>query len=217
MSNKDIIKLFEPFVGFLSGAFGSGFEIVLHDLSKPDNTIAAIRNGHITDRKVGDTLSNLTLRVLNENNLSDNEFRKYQEEAFFRKGIDSYNYVIRDFNDKPIGLVGINCNSKMLNETKDFINSIFANKSVDEVDKNTNSNNNISDDKDSFITLAESIIDGVLLESDVKPERMNTEEKKNIVKKLSEKGVFQLKGVIESVADKLHVSEVTVYRYLNNI
>lgn len=217
MSNKDIIKLYEPFVGFLADAIGSSFEIVLHDLSKPDNTIIAIRNGHITDRKIGDALSNLTLRVLNENSLSDDEFRKYQDEAFFRKGIDSYNYVIRNFNGKAIGLFGINYNSKALNEAKEFINSMFASKTFSDLENNVSDNNNISDDKDSFIVLAESIIDGVLLESDVEPDRMNTEEKKNIVKKLSEKGVFQLKGVIESVADKLHVSEVTVYRYLNNI
>jgi predicted transcriptional regulator YheO len=217
MNNKEIIKLYEPFVEFISDAIGSSFEVVLHDLSKSDNTIIAIRNGNITDRKIGDKLSDLTRRVLNENNLSDDEFRNYQKEAFFRKGIDSYNYVIRNLEGKPIGLLGINYNSKALNEAKDFINSIFANKPVFEVDKNINVNKDISNNSDSFITLAESIIDGVILESDVKPDRMNTEEKKNIVKKLSEKGVFQLKGVIESVAEKLCVSEVTVYRYLNNM
>ena len=40
-------------------------------------------------------------------------------------------------------------------------------------------------------------------------------EKVQAVNKLNKKGVFQLKGIITIVAEKLKVSEATVYRYLS--
>ncbi len=47
--------------------------------------------------------------------------------------------------------------------------------------------------------------------------RMTMDEKKYIVKKLEEKGVFRLKGVVAEVADCLEVSDQTVYRYLKEL
>ncbi|WP_238558869.1 helix-turn-helix domain-containing protein [Yersinia pestis] len=40
------------------------------------------------------------------------------------------------------------------------------------------------------------------------------DEKKEIVKKLNEKGVFLLKGAVAEVAMRLETSEQTIYRYL---
>ena len=45
---------------------------------------------------------------------------------------------------------------------------------------------------------------------------MTTEEKKEIVEELNAKGVFLLKGTVAEVAQRLDVSEQTIYRYLKN-
>ena len=42
----------------------------------------------------------------------------------------------------------------------------------------------------------------------------NVDEKIKVVKYLQEKGTFKVKGAIVLVAEKLAVSEPTVYRYL---
>jgi predicted transcriptional regulator YheO len=59
-----------------------------------------------------------------------------------------------------------------------------------------------------------SVIDEVIGEKNGNPERMTTEEKKNVVNELDERGVFLLKGVVTEVASRLDVSEQTIYRYL---
>lgn len=42
----------------IAAQFGSGCEVVVHDLSRhPDHSIVAIFNGHVTGRKVGDGAS----------------------------------------------------------------------------------------------------------------------------------------------------------------
>jgi predicted transcriptional regulator YheO len=43
---------------------------------------------------------------------------------------------------------------------------------------------------------------------------MTPEEKKELVDALNDRGVFLLKGVVSEVADRLEVSEQTIYRYL---
>ena len=58
-------EFFEKLLTMLEEQYGPDNEIVLHDLTKPyDNTIIDIRNGHVTNRKIGDCGSNLGLEVL---------------------------------------------------------------------------------------------------------------------------------------------------------
>jgi predicted transcriptional regulator YheO len=46
------------------------------------------------------------------------------------------------------------------------------------------------------------------------PRIANHEKNKNIVRRLEEKGVFDIKGAVRVVADHLKLSKFTVYSYL---
>ena len=46
---------------------------------------------------------------------------------------------------------------------------------------------------------------------------LNQDAKIHIVEQLEKKGIFQLKGAVSQVAEVLHVSEPSVYRYLKII
>ena len=48
-------------------------------------------------------------------------------------------------------------------------------------------------------------------------DRLNQQEKRDIVQKLQERGVFKLKGGIAFVAKHLSCSPATVYRYLGDL
>jgi len=74
----------------------------------------------------------------------------------------------------------------------------------------------ISEDFDTSIEdYAKYMIQNILAESNIPPERMNAEEKMEIVKRLDEKGVFLIKGSVTEVAKHLKTSDNTIYRYLN--
>ncbi|WP_261787627.1 helix-turn-helix domain-containing protein [Fusobacterium necrophorum] len=45
---------------------------------------------------------------------------------------------------------------------------------------------------------------------------MSIEERMKVVEDLQQKGIFQLKGNISTVAKKLEISEKTLYRYLKS-
>ena len=106
----------------------------------------------------------------------------------------------------------ININTSDLMYAKKILNKlIYGNKEVDE-------KQSIPDEKftNSIEELVDSIISDVIKEIPVLPERMTAEEKKDIVKKLDERGVFLLKNAIPKIAEILKTSEATIYRYLNS-
>ncbi|HOR12926.1 MAG TPA: PAS domain-containing protein, partial [Clostridia bacterium] len=48
----------------LAKQFGDNCEVVVHDLTKPENTIVAIENGHVSNRKLGDGPSHIVLEAM---------------------------------------------------------------------------------------------------------------------------------------------------------
>lgn len=54
---KIIMNSYFNIMDFLSQAYGSNCEIVLHSIEDNKTSIIAIRNGEISGRKVGDELS----------------------------------------------------------------------------------------------------------------------------------------------------------------
>ena len=59
------LELLRQVAAGIAAQFGSGCEVVVHDLSRhPDHSIVAIFNGHVTGRKVGDGASHVVLEQL---------------------------------------------------------------------------------------------------------------------------------------------------------
>ena len=64
-SIQDELPLLQQILTLISNHFGAKCEVVLHDLTKDYNsTIVDIRNGELTNRKIGGCGSNLGLEVL---------------------------------------------------------------------------------------------------------------------------------------------------------
>ncbi len=61
------------------------------------------------------------------------------------------------------------------------------------------------------------IVEREINDSIISPDRMKASERKVIVNKLNDYGVFAVRGMIPFVAEKLCTSEPTIYRYLKEI
>lgn len=53
---RDLFALLEPVVTLLGAVIGENIEVVLHDLSRPDASVLAIANGHVSGRNLGDPI-----------------------------------------------------------------------------------------------------------------------------------------------------------------
>lgn len=214
-------KLLEPYakmVDFLGVALGDNVEVVLHDLTSQQQDIVAIANNHISGRKIGEKLSNLSTHYLETKQYIDHDYvMNYKTTGPDGKLLRSATYFIKeDGKNMPIGMLCINVNIsdyEYLESTLKRILGIKENKDVEF--KLDNPIEILSSPLEEMIEVyIKESLQMMGFSSYFLAKRLNVEEKIEVVKFLKDKGMFKVKGAIPLVAEKLAVSEPTIYRYL---
>ncbi len=214
---REIAK-YLPLVDFLADMLGKDAEVVLHDLVSLDRSIVAIRNGHVSGRKVGDPATDLVLKVLKEQEyLQCNYLTNYRGVSRSGKILKSSTYFIQSgASRKPVGMLCVNMDCQKYYALRASLEE-FLLFNGDEGRAGSNGSEADEHFTTSVEDLTVSTIDQVVRNIGIHPDRMSQEEKIEIVKALHRKGVFILKGAVSIAARRLHVSEATVYRYLSKV
>lgn len=214
-------KSLEPYaklVYFLSAALGDNCEIVLHDLTSKDQEIVAISNNPISGREVGAKLSNLSLHYLEEKQYLNHDYvMNYKTVGNDGKLMRAATYFIKEEGrEMPVGMLCINVNISDLEYLTSTIKKILGIKEEKDIEfKMDNPVEILSSPLDEMIDMyIKECLEKMGFPSYFLAERLNVDEKIKVVKYLQEKGTFKVKGAIVLVAEKLAVSEPTVYRYL---
>lgn len=214
-------KSLEPYaklVNFLSAALGDNCEITLHDLTSKDQEIVAISNNPISGREVGAKLSNLSLHYLEEKQYLNHDFvMNYKTVGNDGKLMRAATYFIKEEGrEMPVGMLCINVNISDLEYLTSTIKKILGIKEEKDIEfKMDNPVEILSSPLDEMIDMyIKECLEKMGFPSYFLAERLNVDEKIKVVKYLQEKGTFKVKGAIVLVAEKLAVSEPTVYRYL---
>lgn len=216
---NNLLKRYIPMVYFLGEAMGDNCEVVLHDLTDPENAIIAISNGYISGRKVGGPTTDLVLKVLKEGSKKEKDFIvNYAAKVSNNNICRSSSFFIRDENEKIVGVLCVNVDVSAYVETRKMLNKLIQceveedskNLSPDVIEVFENLHATIDD-------VLGALIDNVLNKYAIPPARMSLEEKMAVVKQLSDNGLFLLKGGISELAKRMQISEPTIYRYLNKM
>lgn len=214
-------KSLEPYaklVYFLSAALGDNCEIALHDLTSKDQEIVAISNNPISGREVGAKLSNLSLHYLEEKQYLNHDYvMNYKTVGNDGKLMRAATYFIKEEGrEMPVGMLCINVNISDLEYLTSTIKKILGIKEEKDIEfKMDNPVEILSSPLDEMIDMyIKECLEKMGFPSYFLAERLNVDEKVKVVKYLQEKGTFKVKGAIVLVAEKLAVSEPTVYRYL---
>ena len=212
MTPDEILESYLPLVDFIAAVFGKNCEVVLHDLRKLDHSIIAIKNNHITGRTLNDTITDFALDIIHtEKHKEKNYICNYVgKTGNGKKNVRASTYFIKDEKQNLIGMLCTNIDVTALSNARKHIDDLIMINESAEAEEKENFSLNINDHIDS-------IISNTLSEFESESMRMTMDEKKYVVKKLEEKGVFRLKGVVAEVADRLEVSDQTVYRYLKKL
>lgn len=205
-------------VEFLGEALGENVEIALHDLTTPEKEVIALANKHISGREIGAKLSNLSIHYLETKQYEKKDFvLNYKTTGPDGKLLKSATYFIKEEGrELPIGMLCINVNIsdyEYMETTLKRILGIKENKDVEyKIDKPIEI---LSSPLDEMIDIyIKECLELMGFPSYFLVERLNVEEKINVVKYLQDKGTFNIKGAIGLVAEKLGVSDPTIYRYL---
>ena len=217
-------KYLEPYakmVDFLGKALGDNFEIALHDLTSEEQEIVAIANNQLSGREIGAKLSNLSIHYLETKQYLNNDFvMNYKTVGPDGKLIRAATYFIKeDGKEMPVGMLCINVNISDLEYLTATIKKILGVKEEKEIEfKMDNPVEILSSPLDEMIDMyIKECLEKMGFPSYFLAERLNVDEKIKVVKYLQEKGTFKVKGAIVLVAEKLAVSEPTVYRYLKKM
>ncbi|MCG8482497.1 MAG: PAS domain-containing protein [Clostridia bacterium] len=212
MERKHLINMYMDFADFLSEVYGESCEIVLHEITEEGSSIVAIKNGHISNRTVGAEKDDIFIRKIGTFKGGKYATNMYHKTA---QGGDmkSSSFFIKDSAGELIGILCVNVELTSmiaLNKLTEKFLSGFLNCSLEDIYK-------VDEEEETIEEYTYRTIKKIINLSEIPVERMNMEEKIDILRLLKDKGVFRIKGVVREVAKHLDVSETSIYRYLREI
>lgn len=225
-------NMWQKLLTMLEHQFGSKSEFILHDLTKDYNhSIVDIRNGYITNRKIGDCGSNLGLEVL-RGTVLDGDRYNYIVNTRDGKLLRSSTMFIYDENGKVIGSLCINTDitetvhfEEYLRQYNQYNIPTPGNSNLPLTTHTANNNPrqdiNTPPPSEIFANDVSQVLDYLILQADNligKPvNKMNREDKINFIKYLDQKGAFLITKASEKVYEHLNISRYTLYNYLDLI
>ena len=196
--DKELKRHYTLLVDFLGHVMGPDYEIALHELKDDSNEIIAIANGELTGRHLGSPLSNKMLEYL-AGNLSEtqNYVLDFETVSATGKTMCSSSMLIRGRSGELTGFLCINFDASRYEELARKVMELCGGGLKRGVPSGTRL---IADSNDP-----------------VEVDRLTQDEKMEIMDILNRKGVFLLKGSVSHVAQALHSSEASIYRYLGKL
>jgi predicted transcriptional regulator YheO len=208
MENDQILELFKPLVKTLGKTLGDHFEIVLHDVSDISSSVIAIENNHITNRDINSPATDLLVEMLNSAEVNENNKKlNYTSRLDNGKLIKSSTTLIKNTEGEIIGAFCINIDLSSIIIAENFLEQI-AYTDENEIDEQ------FPNDANKFIEI---MIKKAASKINVPIELASKDDKLEIVAFLDENNIFDFKGAVVRVANKLNVSKFTIYNYLEEL
>ncbi|MEI0611918.1 helix-turn-helix transcriptional regulator [Brachyspira pilosicoli] len=199
-TDKVIIESYKTAVKGIANIFGKYCEVLVHSLDNYEHAVLFIENGHNSSRNIGAPITDLALELINGAH-KNKKFLKPYESKFPNGDICKSVTIPIKNKDKLIGLLCININMEV--SLMDFMED-FSIKNKNEDNHYENYSSNIDDMIKSILNKN---VNDIILDMSIP----NQEKNKKIILKLHKIGFFNLKGSVEALAEKLHISVHTVY------
>ena len=217
---NDKLKLYIPIIDFLSEILGNKAEIVLHDLKKDlTGSIVYIKNS-LSGRKIGSPATDFLRQVLDEKiYLTKNYLTNYSSKDLKGKKFKSSSFFIKEENEL-IGMLCVNIDQseefKMCHKLEEFLLEFSkCNSKFNVVKEESESyNEKLYGTKANIIEDALYKVTGCV---DTATRKFKKDEKIEVVRRLDERGFFSLKDSIQELAQVFKMSEVSIYKYIQQI
>ena len=206
-------RIFEKYriIGeFISKCFGNHIEVVLYDLRNFEKSGIKIYS-HITGRDEKVPITEFSLNLLEDKIYEKENFITNSKGVIEGKILRSSTLFIKDDDEKLIGMLCVNVDiTKYISMSKELEEFAYFGLDKNKVKKSKI----IADFPKSIKEMINITLSDYLSKNGYDWQRLNKEEKLYTIKKLNDKGIFNLRGGISEVSDALKVSEPTIYRYL---
>jgi len=204
--NSELVK-YISIANVIAQTFGKHCEVVIHDLSIPQNSVVYTVNNHVTGRKVGQSFEHLIKDVLLSKKFEHDCTANYITITEDGRKIKSSTALIRNSENKVIGALCINYDLESLHNMKSFLDEFMA---AEQEETKT-----IVEPFKNIMEIVDDLIDKIIGNAQV--ETLKRKDKIELISFMDKKGLFLIKGAVEKAAEKLQISKVTVYSYLDEI
>ena len=201
------LERYIPIANMIARTFGKNCEVIIHDLSTPKNSVVYTVNNHVTGREIGQAFDHLVKQVLLSRKFDGELVTNYLTVTTDGREIKSSTALIKDQNNNVIGALCVNYDLGTMKDLKGFLDE-FMMAEKENIEKDVELFGNVMD-------MADELIDRIIATNN--SESLKRKDKIELIKFMEQKGIFLIKGAIEKVADKLNISKVTVYSYLDEI
>lgn len=197
-----LLRSFFPIADTIAGAFGRRCEVSVHDLTQ-NGYPAVYRTGNaITGSRDGKKKEQLLQNLLASDCFQDDHAVNYLRDNPAGVPLRSSASLIRDEKGEVIGMLCIHIDTTLetmlLAESMQFSPAISAAPCAE---------------PQSIPAATEQLIHRIIGYADVK--NLSRKEGVALVKRMDEQGVFLVKGAIDRVAERMGISRVSIYSYLD--
>jgi predicted transcriptional regulator YheO len=187
-------RLFAPFC-----------EVVVHDFADFEHSIICIE-GNITERAIGGGATDLLLAKA-INGETDADLYNYLTSLPGGRLMKSCTVFLRDEQGKAYGAFCVNFDISALVNMRNLLNTFVATEERADISETF---------LDEIEETIQSLLTETLYELGQQLPLMSREEKVDLIGRLADKGVFQVKKAVPILADQLGLSRATVYNYLRD-
>ncbi|MFJ7215033.1 transcriptional regulator [Amycolatopsis sp. NPDC098790] len=208
-----VVAIVGPVAGALAKALGPRTEVVLHDLTKLPGSIAAIGNP-ITGRGVGGPATDLGLRVFRSGWSED--LIGYRTETEDGLVMRSSSIFFRAASGRPVACLCLNTDIDLLVGAQEVLSALTA-----AVPMDPTADPPLDASGETFALSIDELAEGILRDTisaiGVPVHLMKKAQKVEVVRELDKRGFFTMREAADLIAQRLKVSRITVYNYLNEV
>jgi len=207
--NQNILTHYIKVGEIVAEMFSPYLEVIVHDLTNPNNSIIAIFNSHITGRKIGDGTSDIGYKKLS-NELPD-KIVNYSNKSPSGVELKSSSLTIRNDDNKIIGSMGFNFDLSHFVNIREFIDLFSKSVEMEELPK-----------KEEFFmwsikTEIQQALNKYLMMNKLQSKVLTRDDKLKVISYMKNKGYVSKKGAKTIISELLAISRPTLYKYLKEI
>jgi predicted transcriptional regulator YheO len=212
---RQLMKALHPVVKMLGTIVGHHIEVVLHDLTRPESSIVAIANGHVSKRSVGHSILNgpkgdqgfnAAKRALSASGEAEHSIvDDYPTLTRSGQRLKSSTVIFRDTQGEPFAALCLNADHTIIEAAHAWLGLLL---------KPNGEAPPAASEAPEMDTLMQEIISDAVRRTGKPVRLMAKEEKVQAVQAMMQRGLFIVKGGVERAASALGVTRFTIYNYL---
>jgi predicted transcriptional regulator YheO len=217
-----VINALRPVVPMLAAMAGPHLEVVLHDVSKPENSVIAIANGHISGRSVGSSVLEgpqndkgfaAATRIHSSDGAVHSLVQDYTTVTADGRELRSASAIFRDASGEPFATLCLNADLSGFQAAQGWLAQMLKPMLLTAAAPETAPEPPAESQMD---TLMQEIISQAVGPGG-NAEALRREDKILAVGAMQRRGLFIVKGGVERAAAALQVSRFTIYNYMEQL